>query len=139
LAAHNAPEGLIVGITSSVPSQSVRAGIVTMAVALHNIPEGIAVAITMMNATHRPKLAAGIATATGLVEPLAAAIGIFLVQDALSFFWLDMVLALVAGIMITVSLNELIPQAWQESPQRCAYGLFAGAALMLLILHLLGE
>ena len=106
----------------------------SLAKAAHNIPEGIAIAIPCLTARpDSPWLAFGLASLSGLAEPLGASIAIFVLEDNHSLLMND-VLAFVAGIMIAVSLNELFPEAWrfsQDGRIPLIVGAVGGAVIMI--------
>ncbi|KAL7570083.1 hypothetical protein ACA910_017115 [Epithemia clementina (nom. ined.)] len=140
LAVHNFPEGLAVAASTM---HSVHLGLTTtIAIALHNIPEGIAIAIPCLAARpDSPCLAFVLASVSGLFEPLGALVALFLLRiststDAndMSLLSMDNVLAFVAGIMTTVALIELFPEALRHSTDSSvpfALGFVAGVAVML--------
>lgn len=104
---HNLPEGLAVGVAFTPATQSLGI-IIALAIAVQNIPEGLAVA-TPLRAAGCPRWAAVFwGTASGLTEPLAAAVGVVFVQvlGPLIAFGL----ALAAGAMIYVVSDQLIPE-----------------------------
>ena len=109
IAIHNFPEG-IATFTSALESLDVAIPI-TVAIAIHNIPEGIAVAVPIYHATGSRKKAFWYSFASGLAEPLGALIAFLF----LSSFWTPsmngLILAAVAGIMVFISLGELLPSA----------------------------
>ena len=134
IAIHNFPEGMATFISALNDSQ-MGAGI-TFAIALHNIPEGIAVAIPIYYATKSKGKALLYATLSGLTEPIGAAIcygltalaGISISGNGMAF---PLILAAVAGIMIYISLDELLPTAEEYGKHHVAIaGVVAGMAIM---------
>ena len=105
----------------------------TLAVALHNIPEGIAVSVPIFFATGSRKKAFKLSFLSGLSEPLGAIIGFFLIYTfiGINSVILGVLFALVAGIMVFISLDELLPTAKEYGAHHLSiYGLVAGMALM---------
>ncbi len=134
IAIHNFPEGMATFI-GSVNDLQTGLGI-TFAVAIHNIPEGIAVAIPIYYATRSRSKAIFYATLSGLTEPAGAAVcysltvllGIDISGESIAF---PLILAAVAGIMIYISLDELLPTAEKYGKHHIAIaGVVAGMAIM---------
>lgn len=134
IAIHNFPEGIATFI-GAMNDPEMGAGI-TFAIAIHNIPEGIAVAIPIYYATRSKGKALLYATLSGLSEPVGAAIcygltaifGIELTGGSPAF---PLVLAAVAGIMIYISLDELLPTAEKYGKHHVAIaGVIGGMAIM---------
>lgn len=136
LAVHNFPEGIA---TFMAGISDVTVGIsIALAIAIHNIPEGIAVAVPVYYATGSRKKAFTWAALSGLAEPIGAGFGFFI----LSFFEnpvvLGYVFAIVAGIMIYISFDELLPAAHRYGKHHVAiYGLISGIILIGVSLLLL--
>jgi zinc transporter, ZIP family len=133
---HNFPEGLA---TFATALQSRNLGIaIAIAIAIHNIPEGIAVAIPIYCATGNRKKAFTWSLLSGLTEPLGALIGYVIFASFISPVMLGILYAMVAGIMVFISLDELLPSARAYgSPHLAIYGLVGGMAVMALSLLLL--
>ena len=134
IAIHNFPEGVATFI-GALNNPEMGAGI-TFAIALHNIPEGIAVAIPIYYATRNKGKALLYATLSGLSELLGAVLciiitsvfGIELTGGSMAF---PLILSAVAGIMIYISLDELLPTAEKYGKHHIAIGgVVAGMALM---------
>lgn len=134
IAIHNFPEGIATFI-GALNDPEMGAGI-TFAIAIHNIPEGIAVAIPIYYATKKKGKALLYATLSGLSEPIgallsygiAAIFGIELTGGSPAF---PLVLAAVAGIMIYISLDELLPTAEKYGKHHIAIaGVVGGMAIM---------
>ena len=134
IAIHNFPEGIATFI-GALNDPEMGAGI-TFAIAIHNIPEGIAVAIPIYDATKSKGKALLYATLSGLSEPvgallcwgIAAIFGVELTGGSPAF---PLVLAAVAGIMIYISLDELLPTAEKYGKHHIAItGVIGGMAIM---------
>jgi ZIP family zinc transporter len=129
VAIHNFPEGLV---TFLAAMQDPSLGIpVAIAIAIHNIPEGIAVAVPIFYATGSRVRALWISFLSGLSEPLGALIGYILLFRYLSNSLFGLLFASVAGIMVFISLDELLPAAREYGePHLSLYGLLAGMMVM---------
>ena len=141
IAIHNFPEGIATFI-GALNDPEMGAGI-TFAIAIHNIPEGIAVAIPIYYATKSKGKALLYATLSGLSEPIgallcwaiAAIFGVELTGSSPAF---PLILAAVAGIMIYISLDELLPTAEKYGKHHIAIaGVISGMAIMGLSLLIL--
>ncbi len=109
IAIHNFPEGFAT-FMSSLDSISIGASI-AFAIAIHNIPEGMAVSLPIYHATGNKKNAFWYATLSGLAEPLGALVGFFLLFPFMGPVMLGTAFGVVAGIMIYISFDELLPAA----------------------------
>ncbi len=136
IAVHNFPEGIATFVSAL---ESIEIGIaVAIAVAIHNIPEGIAVSVPIYYATSNRKKAFWYSFASGLAEPVGALLAYLLLMPFLSPMLMECTFAIVAGIMIYISLDELLPAAHQYGHSHLViYGLVAGMAIMALSLILL--
>jgi ZIP family zinc transporter len=135
IAIHNFPEGLATFVAAM---DSLSLGIsIAIAIALHNIPEGIAVAVPIYQATGSKKKAFCYAFASGLAEPIGAVIGYFALRAIFSDMTFGLVFAFVAGIMIYISLDELLPTAEKYGKHHIAItGVILGMVLMAVSLIL---
>jgi zinc transporter, ZIP family len=133
---HNFPEGLA---TFMATLQEPTLGFaIALAIAIHNIPEGIAVSVPILHATGSRSKALLYSTLSGLAEPIGALVG-FLVLSWLFTDWTFGVLfCAVAGIMIYISVDELLPSAHMHGDHHhVIYGFAAGMILMAVSLVLL--
>lgn len=106
---HNFPEGFATFISAL---DSLTLGItIALAIAIHNIPEGMAVSLPIYHATGERKKAFWYATLSGLAEPVGAILGYFLLLPLMGDATLGITFAVVAGIMIYISFDELLPAA----------------------------
>lgn len=133
IAIHNFPEGLATFIGAiEDPTLGISIGI---AIAIHNIPEGIAVSVPIYYATGDKKKALFYSFLSGLSEPVGAIIGYFLLFRFMNEAMFGIIFAIVAGIMVYISLDELLPTAEKYGEHHIAiYGLIAGMAVMALSL-----
>ncbi|PLT32836.1 zinc transporter ZupT [Bacillus sp. V5-8f] len=135
IAIHNFPEG-IATFTSALQDPSLGMAI-AFAIAIHNIPEGIAVAVPIYFATGNKKKAFKLSFLSGLSEPVGAVIAYLILMPFLNDVMFGMVFAAVAGIMVFISLDGLIPAAKKYDEGHVSiYGLIAGMAVMALSLLL---
>lgn len=126
---HNFPEGIATFLSAL---QSPTLGIsIAVAIAIHNIPEGIAVSVPVYYATGSRLKAFQLSFLSGLSEPVGAMIGFFLLKNFLSDTLFGFIFASVAGIMVYISLDELLPTAEKYGEHHLAiYGLIAGMIVM---------
>jgi len=109
LALHNFPEGLATFMSGLT---NITLGIsIAIAIAIHNIPEGIAVALPIYHSTGSKRKAFGFSMLSGMAEPLGAVIGYFFLSSILNNSTFGILLAAVAGIMVYISFDELLPMA----------------------------
>lgn len=131
IAIHNFPEGIA---TFTATLQDPTLGIpIAVAIAIHNIPEGIAISAPIYYATGSKKKAFKLSFLSGLAEPAGAIIAYLVLMPFLSEAVFGVVFASVAGIMIFISLDELLPAAKQyDEGHTSIYGLILGMAVMAL-------
>lgn len=129
IAIHNFPEG-IATFTSALYDTKLGASI-AIAIAIHNIPEGIAVSVPIFYATGDRRRAFRLSFLSGLSEPAGALVGYLLLHRILNETVFGFVFASVAGIMLYISLDGLLPSAREYGePHLSIYGLIAGMAVM---------
>lgn len=135
IAIHNFPEGLATFVsTLQNPSLGVA---IAIAIAIHNIPEGIAVAVPVYFATGSRGKAFLLSALSGALEPVGAMVGYFLLRSYLSDTVFGILFAGVAGIMVFISFDELLPSARQYGEHHLSiYGMVAGMMLMAVSLLL---
>jgi ZIP family zinc transporter len=135
IAIHNFPEGLAT-FTAAIKDPALGLSI-AIAIAIHNIPEGIAVSIPVYYATGDKKKAFKLSFLSGLSEPVGAIIGFFILFTFFNDVVFGLLFAVVAGIMVFISLDELLPTAREYGePHLAIYGLIAGMMVMAVSLLL---
>ncbi|MFH0999235.1 MAG: zinc transporter ZupT [Bacteroidota bacterium] len=132
---HNFPEGLA---TFTAALQDPSLGIaIAVAIAIHNIPEGIAVAVPVYYATGSKKKAFWLSFLSGLAEPIGALVGFLLLMPFMTPVVFGMLFASVAGVMVFISLDELLPSSREYGEHHLSiYGLVAGMIVMAVSLLL---
>lgn len=129
IAIHNFPEGLAT-FTGALQDPTLGVSI-AVAIAIHNIPEGIAVSVPLYFATGDKKKAFKLSFLSGLSEPVGAIIGYFVLSSFMSPTTFGIIFAGVAGIMVYISLDELLPTAEKYGEHHIAiWGLIAGMVVM---------
>ncbi|HHO0967360.1 TPA: zinc transporter ZupT [Campylobacter jejuni] len=138
IAIHNFPEGFATFISSL---DNLTLGIaIAIAVAIHNIPEGLAVSLPIYHATGNKKKAFIYSALSGFAEPLGAFVGALILLPFIGDLTLAISFAVIAGIMVFISLDELLPAAkTYDKAHDSLYGLILGMAIMALSLNLLGQ
>ncbi|MCT4535991.1 zinc transporter ZupT [Halodesulfovibrio sp.] len=132
---HNFPEGLAT-FTAALTDPNLGFAI-AVAIAIHNIPEGIAVSVPIYYATESRGKAFTLSFLSGLAEPVGALIGYLLLMPILTPTVFGIIFAGVAGIMVFISLDELLPTAQEYGEHHLSiYGLILGMAVMALSLLL---
>ena len=133
---HNFPEG-IATFTSAVDNMALGVAIAA-AIAIHNIPEGIAVSIPVYYATGDRRKAFRLSLLSGLAEPVGALLAYLVLMPFMSPTLMGCILAGVAGIMVFISIDELLPAAREYGEAHISiYGVVAGMALMAVSLIML--
>ena len=140
IAIHNFPEGLATFVTAlSDPGLGIA---IALAIAIHNIPEGISVSVPIFYATGDRKRAFWISFLSGVAEPVGALVGFALLMPFLEGnpAILHGLLAFVAGIMVYISIDELLPLAHKYGKEHTVLvGLILGMLIMALSLVMLAR
>lgn len=135
---HNFPEGMAVFVGSL---KEIELGILlAIAITLHNIPEGIAVAIPVYASNNYNKKKAFLwSFVTGLSEPLGALVVWLILFPFINDFVINAMLAVVAGFMVYISLDELLPVSRSLGKEHISIlGIISGMIVMTISLVLLG-
>lgn len=129
LAIHNFPEGMV---TFLAAIKDINVAIpIAIAIAIHNIPEGISVSVPVYYATGNRKKAFWLSFLSGLTEPLGALLGYLILAPFLNDNIFGVIFGMIAGIMVFISFDELLPAAEEYGKHHWAvYGLIAGMAVM---------
>jgi len=138
IAIHNFPEG-IATFTAALADPSIALPI-GIAIAIHNIPEGIAVSVPIYYATGNRRKAFLLSFLSGLAEPIGALIAFVIIYSftgGVSPMLSGVMFGIVAGIMVFISLDELLPTAEEYGEHHISiYGLICGMAVMAVSLLL---
>lgn len=136
LMAHNLPEGIATFMSSY---SNIKLGLkIAIAIMMHNIPEGISIAIPIYYATKSRKKALKMTFISSLAEPLGAIICYLFFKDKINDFSMALTLTFVAGIMITLSIHELLPEAKKYNQEKfLKIGLLLGIILMFINIFIL--
>jgi len=129
IALHNFPEGIATFVAAlSDPQLGVS---IAIAIALHNIPEGAVAYIPIFYATGDKKKALMFSFLTGLAEPIGALLAFLLLMPFLNDTVMGIIFCAIAGIMVFISIDELLPTAHEYGQHHhIIYG-FVGGMLMI--------
>ena len=130
---HNVPEGIATFMTSS---NDLKLGItLTIAIALHNIPEGISIAIPIYYATTKKTKAIFYTFISGISELIGAIIAYLFLARYMTDAMMGILFSLIAGIMIHISIYELIPTSKSYKEVKLTYkAFFIGTFLLSLFI-----
>ena len=133
---HNFPEGLA---TFAATLSSIRLGVfVTLAIAIHNVPEGISVSMPIFYATGSKKKAFIYSFLSGLAEPIGGLVGFLILMPFLTEQLLGYLLAFVAGVMVYISLDVILPTAHRYGHEHSVIsGIILGFIVMAVSLMIL--
>lgn len=128
---HNFPEGIITFLSTCLNK---RLGIkLSIAIAMHNIPEGIAIAVPIYYATGSKKKALQKTLMSALAEPLGAILAYIFLARFITPFMIAIILIVVAGIMITLAIEDILPESLKYQQRKYLIIGMALGTLFLLI------
>lgn len=132
---HNFPEGIATFMASY---NDLSAGIsLGIAIMLHNIPEGISISVPIYYATGSKKRGVIYSLISGLAEPLGAILAFIVLKNYINDITIAFVLVIVAGIMITISINEMLPEVNSYNKKNISIlGMIIGVILVIVNLLL---
>lgn len=134
---HNIPEGMVIGVAFGsaalgIPGSSLWAGIVlSIGIGLQNFPEGAAVALPLRRDGASRKKSFFYGQLSGVVEPVAAVIGLLAVRKMQNM--VPFLLAFSAGAMVAVVMGELIPESVTKSKMITIIGFLLGFMVMMVL------
>lgn len=129
IALHNFPEGLAVGVGFGGDDHD-QGVLLALAISLQNMPEGLVVALGLLSEGSSKGKAFFMALLSGLVEPVAAAIGFLSTQIA--SVALPMALSFAGGAMLFVICQEMLPELFRQGHERkTTFGVITGIAVMI--------
>lgn len=132
---HNFPEGIATFMASY---NDLSAGIsLGIAIMLHNIPEGISISVPIYYATGSKKRGVIYSLISSLAEPLGAILAFIVLKNNINDITIALVLVIVAGIMITISINEMLPEVNSYNKKNISIlGMIIGVILVIVNLLL---
>lgn len=126
---HDLPEGVLTFLTSTI---DLKLGLkLSLAIMMHNIPEGIAIAVPIYYATNSKYKAIKNTLISGLSEPLGALLAYLFLYKFISDTMISVILLFVAGIMISLSINDIFEEARNYSNKHTIIGFIIGFIFIL--------
>ena len=130
---HNIPEGIATFMATNV---NVMLGIsLTIAIALHNIPEGISISIPIYYATNSKFKAIFYTFISAISEPFGALITYLFLSNYINDRIMGFLFGIIAGIMIHISMYELLPTSKKYNNHKLTYLFFILGIILMLINH----
>lgn len=130
---HNIPEGIATFMTSTT---NLKIGIsLSIAIALHNIPEGISISMPIYASTKSKRKAIGYTFISALSEPFGALLAFLFLKDIMTNTFMGLLLALIAGIMLHISLYELLPESLHYKNKKMTITFFLIGIIFMIINH----
>ncbi len=124
---HNLPEGILTFLSSMI---DIKLGLkLSFAIMLHNIPEGIAIAVPIYYATRNKSKAIRATFISGLSEPLGAILAWIFLRNYINNFIISIILLFVAGLMISISINDIFEEANKYSRKSILIGIILSIIL----------
>ena len=124
---HNLPEGILTFLSSMI---DIKLGLkLSFAIMLHNIPEGIAIAVPIYYATRNKSKAIRATFISGLSEPLGAILAWIFLRNYINNFIISIILLFVAGLMISISINDIFEEANKYSRKNILIGIILSIIL----------
>lgn len=131
---HNIPEGIATFITASY---DIKLGIsFALAIAIHNIPEGIAISIPLFNKTKNIKSTLLFTSIAGFSELLGAIISCIFLSNYINTTTMGILFAIIAGIMLQISIFELLPLSLLNDKKKGIYALITGILFILINIYI---
>lgn len=131
---HNFPEGLATFIATL--DDPAVGGALAIAIAIHNIPEGLCVAVPVYYATDNRNKAFCWAFFSGITEPIGAAFGWIVLYSIMNDIAYAVIFGLVAGMMVNICINDLLPTAIRYDPQGKYVSTFVIIGMVIMSLSL---
>lgn len=132
---HNIPEGIATFLSSTTNS---RLGLsLALAISFHNIPEGISIAIPIYFSTKSKRKAFFYTLLSGLSEPLGALIAYLFLANHINNFMMSIIFAIIAGIMMHISIYELLNESLQYKKKFLTFLFFIIGFLFMIVSHFL--
>lgn len=130
---HNIPEGIATFVTVS---ENLKLGFsIAFAITLHNIPEGISISLPIYYATNNRKKAFLYTLISGLSEPFGALLAFLFLAPIMTKLMLGILFAIIAGIMLYISLYELLPFSFKYKNNKLTILFFILGIIFVLINH----
>lgn len=132
---HNIPEGIITFLTTS---KNMKLGLkLALAITLHNIPEGISISIPIYYSSKNKKKAFFYTLISGLSEPFGAILAFLFLSSFVNDLFMGILYSIIAGIMIQISVYELLPTSLSYNKKRLSIISFIIGISIMYISHIL--
>lgn len=132
---HNIPEGIATFLTTR---ENTTLGFsLGIAIALHNIPEGISISIPIYYATKKRKLSFFYTFLSGISEPFGALLAFFFLKNIVNDLFMGILYAFIAGIMIQISIYELLPTSFSYQKKKRTILFFIIGFFFMYLSHIL--